>query len=56
VQDLFYYLEINLSLPRDGEKIIDDLDFDTMFEQTIFKSKQKLAWIIYSSMRRGFDL
>jgi hypothetical protein len=37
----FSYLERNLSLPKDGVKSIDDLDFDLKFEQTLFRSKSE---------------
>ena len=33
------YLDRNLSLTKDGVKIIDNLDFDLLFEQTLFRSK-----------------
>jgi hypothetical protein len=39
--DPFYYLDKNLSLPKDGVQSIDDLDFDTLFEQTLFRSKSE---------------
>jgi hypothetical protein len=35
----FYYLDKSLSLPKDNVKIIDDLEFDKLFEQTLFRSK-----------------
>jgi hypothetical protein len=41
VQDSFYYLDKNLSLPKDVAQIIDELDFDTLFVKTFFKSKSK---------------
>jgi hypothetical protein len=41
VIDSFYFLDINLSLPKDRVKIIDDLDFDIKFEQTLFRSKSE---------------
>jgi hypothetical protein len=31
----------NLSLPKDDAPSIDDLDFDALFEQTMFRSKSK---------------
>jgi hypothetical protein len=37
----FSYVEINLCLPKDGVKSIDDLDFDLKFEQTLFRSRSK---------------
>jgi hypothetical protein len=37
--DPFYYLDINISFPKDGAQRIDDLDFDALFEQTLFRSK-----------------
>jgi hypothetical protein len=43
VQDPFYYLDKNLSLPKDGAQSIDDLDFDTLFEQTLFRSKSETS-------------
>jgi hypothetical protein len=33
------YLDRNLYLPKDGVKRIDDLEFDLLFEQTMFWSK-----------------
>jgi hypothetical protein len=41
VPDPFYYLEISLSLPKDGLQSIDDLNFNTLFEQTLFKCKSE---------------
>jgi hypothetical protein len=35
--DPFYYLDIILSFPKDGAQSIDNLDFDTFFEQTLFQ-------------------
>jgi len=37
--DSFSFLDINLSLPKDGVKSIDDLDFDIKFEHILFRSK-----------------
>jgi len=37
----FYYLENKLSLPKYGVQSIDDLDFDALFEQTLFNSKSE---------------
>jgi hypothetical protein len=39
--DPFYYLDINVSFPKDGVQSIDDLDFNTLFEQTLFRSKSE---------------
>jgi hypothetical protein len=39
VSDPFYFLDISLSLPKDDAQSIDDLEFDTLFEQTLFRSK-----------------
>jgi hypothetical protein len=33
------YLDKNLYLPKDEVKSIDDLDFDLLFEKTMFRSK-----------------
>jgi hypothetical protein len=33
------FLDINLSLPKDGGKSIDDFDFDIKFELTLFISR-----------------
>jgi hypothetical protein len=41
ITDPVCYLDMNLSLPKDGVKIIDDLDFDLLFEQTLFRSRSK---------------
>jgi len=51
--DPFYYLDKRLSLPKDGVKRIDDVDFDTLFEQTLFKSKSKtcLDEIVFDEKR-----
>jgi hypothetical protein len=35
------FLDRNLSLPKDGVKSIDDLEFDIKFEQTLFRSKSE---------------
>jgi hypothetical protein len=45
----FSFMDINLSLPKDGFKSIDDLDFDLKFEQTLFRSRSeyKLNEIIF---------
>jgi hypothetical protein len=43
VPDLFYYLDISLFLPKDGAQSIDDLDFDALFEQTLFRSKSETS-------------
>jgi hypothetical protein len=37
----FYYLDKKSSLPKDGVQNIDDLNFDTLFEQTLFRSKSE---------------
>jgi hypothetical protein len=36
------YMDRSLSLPKDGVKIIDDLDFDLLFEQTLSGPDQNL--------------
>ena len=41
--DPFYYLDISLSLPKDDAQSIDDLEFNTLFEQTLFRSKSKTS-------------
>jgi hypothetical protein len=41
--DPFYYLEKILSLPKDDMQSIDDLDFDELFEKTLFRSKSKTS-------------
>jgi hypothetical protein len=41
--DPFYYLDRNLSLSKDDVQSIDDLDFDALFEQTLFRSKSETA-------------
>jgi hypothetical protein len=43
VPDPFFFLDISLSLPKEGVQIIDDLDFDTIFEQTLFRSKSETS-------------
>jgi len=37
----FYYLEKIMSLLKDDAQIIEDLDFDDFFEQTLFRSKSE---------------
>jgi hypothetical protein len=39
VQDSFYYLDKKLSLPKDGAQTIEELNFDTLFKQTLLRSK-----------------
>jgi hypothetical protein len=39
--DSVSYLDRKLSLPKDGVKSIDDLDFDLKFEQTLFRSRSE---------------
>jgi hypothetical protein len=39
VPDPFYYLDRSLSLPKEDVKIINNLDFDELFKQTLFRSK-----------------
>jgi hypothetical protein len=53
VQDLFYYLDINLSFPKDMAQSIDDLEFDALFEQTFFRSKSEtnLDHIVFDEER-----
>jgi hypothetical protein len=41
VVDSGIFLDINLSLPKDGVKSIDDLDFDIKFEQSLFRSRSE---------------
>jgi hypothetical protein len=41
--DPFYYLDRSLSLPKDGVQSIDDLEFDELFEQTLFRSKSETS-------------
>jgi hypothetical protein len=38
-----FCLDINLSLPKDGVKIIEDLDFDLKFEQTLFRTRSEFS-------------
>jgi len=35
IPDPFYYLDKNLSLPKDRVQSIDDLEFDTLFENSV---------------------
>lgn len=48
-----FCLDINLSLPKDGVKSIEDLDFDLKFEQTLFRtrSESNLNEIIFDEKR-----
>jgi hypothetical protein len=48
-----FCLDRNLSLPKYGVKIIEDLDFDLKFEQTLFRtrSKSNLSEIIFDEKR-----
>ena len=39
IMDSVYYLERNLSLPKDRVENIGDLDFDLLFEQNLFISR-----------------
>jgi hypothetical protein len=41
--DPFYYMYISISLPKDGAQSIDNLEFDTLFQKTLFKSKSKTS-------------
>jgi hypothetical protein len=41
--DLFYYLDRSLSLPKEDTQSIDDLEFDGLFEKTLFRSKSKTS-------------
>jgi hypothetical protein len=41
--DPFYFLDRSLSLPKDGVQSIDDLEFDALFEQTLFRSKSETS-------------
>jgi hypothetical protein len=43
VSDPLYYLDRRLSLPKDDAQSIDDLDFDALFEQTLFRSKSETS-------------
>jgi hypothetical protein len=51
--DPLYYINKNLSLPKYGVQRIDDLEFDLLFEQTLFKSKSEsyLNEIIFDEKR-----
>ena len=53
VPDPFYYLDISLSLPKDHVQSINDLYFDTLFKQTLFKSKSEtcLDEIVFDEKR-----
>jgi hypothetical protein len=53
IPDMFYYLDMNLSPPKDGVQSIDDLEFDTLFEQTLFRSKSEsyLDEIVFDEKR-----
>jgi hypothetical protein len=42
-QDPFYYLDRNFSFPKDRAQSIDDLEFDALFEQTLFRSKSETS-------------
>jgi hypothetical protein len=37
----FHYLDKIMSLPKDGTQSIYDLEFDALFEQTLFRSKSE---------------
>jgi hypothetical protein len=39
ITDAVCYLDENLSIPKDGVKSIDELDFDLLYEKTMFKSR-----------------
>jgi hypothetical protein len=39
ITDPVFYLDKNLSLPKDGVKIIDNLEFDLLFEQNLFRPR-----------------
>jgi hypothetical protein len=41
--DLFYYLDKIFSLHKDGVQSINDLEFDELFEQTLFRSKSETS-------------
>jgi hypothetical protein len=43
VVDSGIFLDRNLSFPKDGVKIIDDLYFDIKFEQNLFRYNQNLT-------------
>jgi hypothetical protein len=49
----FFCLDKNLSLPKDGVKRIEDLDFDLKFEKTLFitRSESSLNEIIFDKKR-----
>jgi len=51
--DPFYYLEQSMSLPKDDAQSIDDLEFDTFFEKTLFryKSKTNLDEVVFNHKR-----
>jgi hypothetical protein len=53
VSDPFYYLDKSLSLPKDDVQSIDDLEFDALFEQTLFRSKSEtiLDEIVFDQKR-----
>jgi hypothetical protein len=53
VSDPFYYLDRSMSLPKDGAQIIDNLEFDAFFEQTLFRSKSQtsLEEIVFDQKR-----
>jgi hypothetical protein len=53
VSDPFYYLYIKFSLPKYGVQSIDDLDFDNIFEQILFryKSETNLDDIVFDEKR-----
>jgi hypothetical protein len=48
-----FCLDRNLSFPKDGVQIIEDLDFDLKFEQTLFitRSESNLNEIIFDEKR-----
>jgi hypothetical protein len=41
IKNLVCYLDMNLYFPKYGVKSIDNLDFDLLFEQTMFRSRSK---------------
>jgi hypothetical protein len=53
VSDPFYYLDRIMSLPKDDAQSIDDLEFDALFEQTLFRSKSEtnLDEIVFDQKR-----